>query len=578
MTTVRVTLNGSASQLHSERERRRKPRNDIVAERAVDADHFEAIDGPFSRYERRLSLNRVTGNDEADVALGADTHEADPASGRASSPTRGDGSWELTETIDYRLAVPAWGWLFYWPVRRALMRRQEVYRYWWAPPDRIDARCATILALLCTVQVVDGYLGTVLTQTITFAAEEFGRDNTAQGIVLATVRAGVLIALVTVTLADRQGRRRLLLAAGIGSCAFTVLGAASPGLWFLGGSQLVARGLSTALGILIFVFAAEEMPAKSRAWSISVLVLCAGLGSGIAVWVLPIADADVRAWRIVYLVPLAGGAVLFWAGRRLPESRRFLIAGARYGQASPDRRRVSGPAANAADNNTNDAADTSDADDAAAGGSSASSDPGSGAEARRLRRLRLLAASAFLLAIFAAPASGLRNDFLKDERDYSATAIAVFTLATNTPAGIGIFVGGQLADRHGRRRVGATGLVLGAGLTASAFFAKGAALWLFSLWGVLLGSIAVPALAVYGPELFGTQSRGRSNGVITTVGVAGSAVGLLVAGRLSDLLDGQIGPALALLAAGPMIVAVLVLWKYPETAGKELEVLNPEDG
>ena len=574
MTSLRFTLRGSASELEAERRRRSRPRSDIVAEHAVGADLFEALDGPFSRYERRLTLNRADSavSDETTTATSTVSNETTTATSAVSQDQRRytaeDGLWELTETIDYRLAVPAWGWLFYWPVRRALLNRQETHRYWWAPPDRLDARCSTILALLCTIQVVDGYLGTVLTQTITFAADEFGHDNTAQGIVLAAVRVGVLIALVTVALADRHGRRRLLLAAGIGSCAFTVLGALSPGLWFLGGSQLVARGLSTALGILIFVFAAEEMPARSRAWSISVLVLCAGLGSGMAVWVLSVADIDIRAWRIVYLVPLAGGALLIWAGRRLPESRRFQIAytepthtgqdDARHGellerQPEPDAVVNRQAAASRVDNSVEQT------------------------RARRNSRLRLLAVSAFLLAVFAAPASGLRNDFLKDERGYSATAIVAFTLATNTPAGIGIFVGGQLADRHGRRRVGAAGLVFGAVLTASAFFVKGAALWLLAVAGVTLGAIAVPALAVYGPELFGTQSRGRSNGLITTVGVAGSALGLLVAGWMSDALDGRLGPALALLAAGPLIVAVLVLWKYPETAGKELEALNPED-
>ena len=94
----------------------------------------------------------------------------------------------------------------------------------------------------------------------------------------------------------------------------------------------------------------------------------------------------------------------------------------------------------------------------------------------------------------------------------------------------------------------------------------------------MLGALAVPALAVYGPELFGTYRRGRSNGLIVAVGVAGSALGLLTAGWLSDVLDGRLAPALALLAAGPLAVAALVVWKYPETAGRELEDLNPEDG
>jgi hypothetical protein len=34
---------------------------------------------------------------------------------------------------------------------------------------------------------------------------------------------------------------------------------------------------------------------------------------------------------------------------------------------------------------------------------------------------------------------------------------------------------------------------------------------------------------------------------------------------------------MAILAVGPMIVATLVITRYPETAHVELEVLNPED-
>ena len=540
MTVLRMVRRGSAAEMERELAARRQPRSDIVAERAAGEDRFEADEGPFRHYERKLALHRS----EPDGRPASDDGEA----------------WELVETTSYRLAVPVWAWLFHYPVRRALQRRQDVYGYWWAPPDRIDARTATVLGLLCTVQVIDGYLGTVLSQTLTFAADEFGHGNTAQGNVLAAVRVGVLLALATVALADRHGRRRLLLASGVGSCVVTAVGALSPGLWFLGATQLVARGLSTALGILIVILAAEEMPARSRAWAISVLALCAGLGSGMAVWVLPVADLHASEWRVVYVVPLSGVALVAWVGRRLPESRRFDAALADPQSAA--RRRF-------------DTADAGPTPPAAPLDRRADVD--AEAAARRQRRLVLLAASAFLIAMFAAPASGLRNDFLKDERDFSAAAISLFTLVTNTPIGIGILAGGYLADRKGRRPVGAAGLVLGAVLVVWAYFTDGPSLWVLTLAGGVLGAIAVPALAVYGPELFGTYRRGRSNGVIVTVGVAGSALGAIVAGRLSDALDGRLGPAVALLAVGPLIVAALVLWKYPETAGQELEDINPED-
>ncbi len=489
--------------------RLRSARDDIVGERREGPDHWVLDQGPFDRYERGL--------------------EAEPL---------GDGSWNVTQSYRFSLAVPVWRRLFNPPVRYALRHRRDSYGYWWAPPDRLDARAATVLALLSTVQIVGGYLGTVLTQTLTFAADEFNRDNTAQGFVFGGVRAGVLIALVTVAAADRRGRRSLLIATGITGCAFTVLGGLSTGLWMLGSTQLVARGMSTALGILIVIVAVEEMPAHSRAWAASVLVLTAGLGAGLAVWILPVADISIRGWRIVYLAAGIGIFVVRSVGRRLPESRRF----EKLSHDRPDHR---------------------GSDEAA--------------RARRRRRLTLLAVSAFLIAMFAAPASGFRNDFLNHERGFSAARISLFTMVTSTPAGLGILLGGHFAETRGRRPIGAIGLVLGTLLAALAYFSAGLGLWVLTLGGVVFGGMAVPALAVYGPELFGTNDRGRANGTIVTVGVAGSAVGLVLAGALSDRMGGNVAPVLALLAVGPLLVAGLVLTLYPETAAVELEDLNPED-
>ena len=58
--------------------------------------------------------------------------------------------------------------------------------------------------------------------------------------------------------------------------------------------------------------------------------------------------------------------------------------------------------------------------------------------------------------------------------------------------------------------------------------------------------------------------------------MAGSSLGLLAVGLLADEF-GEFGPALALMAVGPALVALLIVLAYPETAHKELEELNPED-
>ncbi len=192
------------------------------------------------------------------------------------------------------------------------------------------------------------------------------------------------------------------------------------------------------------------------------------------------------------------------------------------------------------------------------------------------RRFWLLAASALLLNLFTAPASQLLNEFLRDEQGFSATRITIFSILTNTPGGIGLVVGGRLADTRGRRLVGAVGVIGGTVLTVAMVMLGGWPMWALSMAAAVMGAMVVPALGVYGPELFPTSLRGRANGIIAILGVTGSVIGLGTAGLLSERWDG-LGPALALLSVGPLLMAVLVLVAYPETAHRELEELNPED-
>jgi MFS family permease len=101
-------------------------------------------------------------------------------------------------------------------------------------------------------------------------------------------------------------------------------------------------------------------------------------------------------------------------------------------------------------------------------------------------------------------------------------------------------------------------------------------MWLAGMGFIIFSAATVPALGVYGPELFPTQLRARANAIITTISVMGSATGLVLAGQLDDRLDAA-GTGIALLALGPVVVTVLVLTLYPETVDRELEDINPED-
>jgi hypothetical protein len=64
--------------------------------------------------------------------------------------------------------------------------------------------------------------------------------------------------------------------------------------------------------------------------------------------------------------------------------------------------------------------------------------------------------------------------------------------------------------------------------------------------------------------------------MLTAAGRAGAVVGLLTVGGLSQAL-GRFGPAFLVLSIGPVLLVVLIVTRFPETARRSLEELNPGD-
>jgi MFS family permease len=488
-----------------QRERLLTPRDDLVLEApspdalATDAPtQFRQADGPFTGYERTV---------------------------RTDAEQR-----QLVETTRYAMTIPWFGWLFGLPVRRVLARRGS-HRGWWAPPDRLDATQLLVVGLLAAASMSAAFVNTLFTQTVNFAADDFGVSDTGIGIAGAVVRAGILIALPAAVIADRIGRRRVMIAVAWLGPLLSLAGALAPSFVILVATQTLARPMGIALAFLVGVVASEEMPRNSRAYAVSVLAMAAGLGAGIAVLSLRFADIGESGWRYVYLVAVVWCVVALDLTRRLPETRRFTVAHVERTRRAP---RIN------------------------------------------LRRLALIAAVAFIGNIFIAPASFFQNRYLADVRDFSGGMIGLFSIAVGTPASLGLILGGRVADTSGRRRLIAVTLPLGTAAIVAAFAVSGPPLWMFSLLGGILSSAAYPALAVYRTELFPTGNRSRAAGLITAAALVGGIGGLLATGWLLDA-GWSYGQVMGMLGLCQLVVTLIVVVAYPETAHLELEALNPED-
>lgn len=488
------------------------PRDDVVRERRDGAGsgdaRFVQDEGPFRRYERQLTL----GQDAAGAA-----------------------TWH--ERTTFSLHIPWFGWLFRRPLvgmlrRRAPGRGDHGRQPWWAPPQRLSPRQVLVLGLLAAASLSATFVNTLFTQTVAFAADEFEVSEGTQGIAAAVVRMGIILALPLTVLADRAGRRRMILVAAWTAPVVASLGAIAPTFPILTATQAVGRPLGLALDILVAVVAVEEMPRGARAYAVSVLAMASGLGAGVAVAALPLADLSVTSWRLVYVVALIWLAVAVDLTRRLPETHRYTAVA----EAPPELRR----------------------------------------SALDRRRFALLATVALLTNLFVASASLFQNRFLKEDRGYSASTIALFTLATATPAAVGLVIGGRMADRRGRRYLAAVAMPLGSLVLAGSFGLFGPALWFGAFLGGFISTIAYPAIAVYRRELFPTANRGRANGLLVALGLLGGSVGLVITGALIDAGWSYVS-VMSLLASFSVLAGLLIALFYPETASRELEEINVHD-
>jgi MFS family permease len=474
------------------------PRDDILEEVTASNDGASATfaqhEGPFTIYERSIVATEVT----------------------------------VDETIRYRIEIPWFGWLFALPMRQTLRHRPpDGTRPWWSPPDRMTSRHATVLGLLAAASMAAAFANTLFTQTASFAADDFGIDERAQGVGGVVVRLGVVIAIPFAMLADKRGRRQMIVIAAWVAPLWCALGAISPNFWVLVGTQAVGRPVGLALALLIGVVAAEEMPRSSRAYALSVLALASGLGAGVAVMALRLADLGRNGWRLVYLLSLIWLLPAYHLTRHLPETHRFT-------QRHPVAPRLD------------------------------------------RRRFAIIAVVAIVANVFVAPASFFLNRYLQDVRGYTGGGIALFTLSTATPASLGLIVGGRIADIVGRRAVLAICMPLSTLLLVGMFTVAGPTMWLCALGGGLLGGAAYPAFAVYQTELFPTGNRGRANGYLTALALAGSSVGLLAVGALVHH-GWSYGQSMLLVGVGQLVAATIAYIGYPETAHLELEQINPQD-
>jgi len=395
----------------------------------------------------------------------------------------------------------------------------------------LTARHRTVLMLVGAATLFEGYDRFIASLALPYIGRDLGAGEGTLGTALAVIRAGALISIFLGRLADRWGRRRLLIGSIVAYTIATAATGFSRGMLDFALFQLVATiFLATELSLAQVVIA-EEFPPGMRGFGQGVLGAFASFGAGLAAMLFPILQRTQFGWRGMYLIGVLPLFIVAYLQRNLPETQRWTEAAERGG--------------------------------------------GHGRLLDLLRRgfrgrlliLSLISAStsatgatAFSFAAYRATTTFGWNPSQVSSMIIGGGAVGFFAY----------FVLGRSSDTLGRRGIGALGL-LSAGIAVSAFYQSE---WLLPAFALMTVSesgviIAVNSLTT---ELFPTELRATAKAWVTNSSIIGALLGLALIGALNSIAAGSTVITGLAVTTSLLSPAIFLL---PETRHLDLEEVGP---
>jgi MFS transporter, putative metabolite:H+ symporter len=419
-----------------------------------------------------------------------------------------------------------------------------------------DGRSNTYLRLLLVLLLPAAFFNTYDSELravlLTQLKDSFHVGTAAIGIANIPIGSGQFVAFLIVLLADRIGRRPILLWSILGYTVFTTLSAAAWSLWSFAAFQSCAQVfIGAEFGVAVTLLA-EEVPAESRGRYLSLLLLVSPLGAVLAGLLVAVGFLhNPIGWRAFFLLAAIPLTVVSIARRRLHESQAYVLAARRRrGVAGRPARRVV----------------------AAAFGVW---------QGRERPRVLAVGVIALLQGLASAAVVGWWTYYAEHERHFgTGISGAFFAVAALVSVG-GYVMCGRLMDRVGRRWT-TIFYVVSAVVCAVATFQVANRWVMFPLLiGTAFFGIGVaPALSAFATELFPTEMRAQASAWIRNgFGNTGSVLGPAIVGILgaSTGLLHNVGNAVSVVAIVSLVIVPIVLWTIPETRKVSLDQELPAD-
>jgi MFS family permease len=386
--------------------------------------------------------------------------------------------------------------------------------------------------LTATLGDVSRHFGHVVSGTT--ITDKVGLSGTQLGLGLAVVRLSSLGGLPLAGLADRVGRRRVLLVScGLGLAA-TAASAASPGYWWFVVVFALGRPFLSAAYAVAQVGAAEQTGSSQRASAVALVAAGYAVGAGATV-VIYGQVGNGLGYRGILLLALVPMISLPFVARWVSEPERFVRA------AASDQRRW----------------------------------PVLGAVARPYRaRLALVTILALALGVITGPANSFVYLYAQNVERFPGVALSAMVVAAGILGLGGLLAGRWLADRVGRRPTAMGAMVCIGTSGIICYSGNRVALVAGYLAAVTAGGIIAPAAGAFVNELFPTSVRASVAGWNVAGAVLGAVGGLVLFGTVANI-GNSFAPA-ALVTFLPAMAMSVLVWYLPETRGHEPEWFWPE--
>ena len=409
-------------------------------------------------------------------------------------------------------------------------------------PPALTRRQWRVIGLIAVVNLFDQYDLQLFSLALKQIQAELLIPEEQLGEFGAIVRLGALPAFAFGVIADRLGRRQVLLFTIVAYTVLTGATAFAQDATTFVVLQFLARTFAVAEVMLAYVVITEELDPENRGWGIGALAALGACGNGLALSLFALVDVLPMGWRFLYLVGLLPLLIVAWLRRSLPETRRF----ADQKSAEPAQSSLSlvfRPILDLA----------------------------------RMYPGRLLAVGAviFLLS-FAENAAGFFGPkYLQEVHGWLPWHYSLLGVGGGF---VGIFGGtfaGRLSDRLGRRPVAAAFLFAHTCFVLAFYNAFGLTLAFLWIGMVFSGMAAGVVLGTFGNELFPTSYRSTASGARVIIATLGGVLGLFAESALFGVF-GSHWTAISILALAAFVAPLIVLAFYPETSGRDLEEISPE--